>query len=328
MGVVLVDRKGLHLTLIEDPDKPYSIVKGVVLWTPPYEITGRPVDVSIQIRCRTFTGFWLTSDKGDVFKETGQGEHLNQLGKKILEELGEDLFLKLREVVSKWFSVPSERVVGGTDYETSSIKINIYDETNSISFDSTFDIVLVMERIFTIGDLWKRLVSEKADPDAGTFFVNTVRMREEIKELTSNYLREKFSDITEWRRRFVEEGLIWNWVEITPNVEFYPFLCRVTIDIHHRRIEDIISGGRYQPYFSFWEIEFTVPVPKGTAEKLKETTDQNERLLTFITYLSLMRTEEAIRSVGGELNIEARNLNVSEPKSLDTLVRTLRQFLP
>jgi len=111
------------------------------------------------------------------------------------------------------------------------------------------------------------------------------------------------------------------------NVMVFIISYNVPITFSFRNIDDMFVGGRFQPAFTFWEIRFTVPIPKEMGHALKKEDSQKGRLSTFFNYITLMGTEEAIMLVGSEFYVEARNLNVFEPKSLKTLINVLRRFL-
>jgi len=325
---VLVDREGLHLTLVEDPDKPYTVVKGFVLVSPSQKTMDKPMNVNINVKFRVYVALEFTSEGDDLFWSVGR-EKLSELEGEVYREVYNELPSKIKEFVSEWFSVPLGNVSCDPDPDPSHVRVNVYEETKAMSFDIRFDFLVLVEDItLTVGDLWGNLARTRFDPETETFFVNTKRKKEELKELILNYFKEKFSNSTEWLSRLARHGIV--QVESKPNISntmVFSLLYNTHISFMYRNLDDMFTGGRFQPAFTFWEIKFTVPVSKGMAEKLKEAENPDDRLTLFFSYLSLMRTEEALRSVGGELNIEARNLNVSEPKSLETLIKVLRRFV-
>lgn len=325
---VLVDREGLHLSLIEDPNKPYSIVKGHILIPPSRDMMDKSVTVDIRVRFRAYVALEFTSEGDDLFLDT-ERQKLTELEGEVYREVSEELLSKFKEFVSEWFSVPLGNVSCDSDPEPSHVRVHIFEDTKAITFDTQFDFLILIEDVtLTVEDLWNTLVQRRADPELETFFVNAVRKRDELKELITRYFKEKFSNSAEWLSRLAEKGIV--NMEAKPsisNVMVFIISYNVPITFSFRNIDDMFVGGRFQPAFTFWEIRFTVPIPKEMGHALKKEDSQKGRLSTFFNYITLMGTEEAIMLVGSEFYVEARNLNVFEPKSLKTLINVLRRFL-
>jgi len=321
---VLVDREGLHLSLIEDPNKPYSVVKGFLIMKPPQETMHKLVDVNMNVRFRVYIVLELTNEKEPLFWSSGWQR--SELETKVYQEIYNELPIKLREFLLRWFPVPEQELLIDPDPEPSHVRVTVFDETKAVSFDIQFDFVILIERVFTVSNLWERFVSTRVDPEKGTFFSKVERMREELREFIRNYFTEKFSDKTRWLSELVGSGLIYSGsLPSISRVEFYYISYRVPITFSYTNINDVIAGRAFS--FFFRELRFTVPVPKETGKALKEDPSEKGKLTTFFNYVTLMGTEEALLSVGEEFSIEVRSVNVSEPKSLITLIRALERFV-
>jgi len=321
---VLINREGLYLVLVEDPNKPYSVVKGVLIGTVPQEVLEKVVDVDMTLRFRVYIVLELTNEKEPLFWSSEWQR--SELETKVYQEIYNELPTKLREFFSRWFSVPKERLLIDPDPEPSHVRVTVFDETKAVSFDIQFDFLILIERVFMVKDLWKRFVSTRANPEMETFFANVERMREELKEFIKTYFTEKFSDKTRWLSELANSGLIYSGsMPSISKVEFYYLSYRLPVTFTFTNIEDVITGRAFRTFFR--ELRFTIPVPKETGKVLKEDPSEKGKLTTFFNYITLMGTEEALLSVGEEFSIEVRSVNVSEPKPLITLIKALEQFV-